>query len=167
MKTLWLWVLLGLVHNSAWGACNTSMQANTPDQRFVVDAATGLVTDKATELVWQRCSLGQSGANCSGGAAATYNWQQALQAAQSSTHAGYSDWRLPNIKELASIIERSCGNPAVNTTAFPSTVNSYYWSASTFAGYSGRSWRLHFGTGATSHRNKTNSFHVRLVRGGQ
>jgi hypothetical protein len=59
--------------------------------------------------MWMRCALGQNwnGATCTGSGQA-YTWQAALQAAEGSSFAGYSDWRLPDIKELSSIVEQAC-----------------------------------------------------------
>ncbi|MDP4028446.1 MAG: DUF1566 domain-containing protein [Gallionella sp.] len=59
-------------------------------------------------------------------------WNAALAAAKDANFAGHSDWRLPNIKELESIVE-SCGyNPAINRTLFPATPDEYFWSGSSY-----------------------------------
>lgn len=59
----------------------------------------GTVTDPTTGLTWKRCAVGQtwSRTTCTG-TGATYNWTTAK--ALTSTFAGQSDWRLPNIREL-------------------------------------------------------------------
>lgn len=165
-RIFWLLALLMLTHTSAWAACDANIQATTPDERFIIDAANGLVTDKVTGLVWQRCSLGQTGSNCSG-ASSTYTWETALQAAEDSNFAGYNDWRLPNAKELASIVERKCTIPAINTTVFPATVPSGYRSSSPDAGNDGKAWCVDFYRGNDYNASKNLSYYVRLVRGGQ
>ena len=71
-------------------------------------------------------------------------WQEALKAADGYTFANYSDWRLPNIKELSSLAARDRHSPAINSTAFPNTESSAYWSASPDADYSYYAWRLTF-----------------------
>ncbi len=170
MKTAYWAVLLGLVlalsHNDAGAVCYTTVLANTPDERFIVDVPAGVVTDRVTGLVWQRCSVGQNGSDCSGGSAISVNWQDALQAAQASTVAGYDDWRLPNVKELASIVEYKCYEPAINTNVFPGTGNVAYWSSSPYEHDLGNAWRVFFNIGSVYSQRKTESNSVRLVRGG-
>jgi hypothetical protein len=97
------------------------------------------VTDTATGLTWKRCSEGQSwdGATCAG-SAMYHTWQQALQVADTASYAGQSDWRLPNAKELASIVEQACYSPAIDEAVFPATPSSYYWSSSPGASNAGR-----------------------------
>ena len=76
---------------------NTSMVNEWPNERYETHDD-GTVTDKVTGLMWMQCSLGQdSNDNCSG-IATEHDWQEALEAAEASTFATYTDWRLPNIK---------------------------------------------------------------------
>lgn len=80
-----------------------------------VDNGDGTATDTFLGLVWMRCSLGQMWSNetCSGDAS-ELTWQQALQAAHGFEYAEQASWRMPNMKELASLTERSCVRPAIN-----------------------------------------------------
>ncbi len=145
--------------------CDANIQASTPDSRFTTTAET--VTDNKTGLMWMRCSLGQSGSDCSIGSATSYNWQSALESVavtNDTSPGGYSDWRLPNMKELASIVEVKCEIPAINANIFPNTKQSYYWSSSPYAGNSKIVWVVTFGTGLENHSFKTNPYFVRLVR---
>ncbi|PIE36158.1 MAG: hypothetical protein CSA53_08155 [Gammaproteobacteria bacterium] len=162
----WLLTFSMLAHSSAWAVCNANIQATTPDDRFIVDAANGLVTDKVTGLIWQRCSLGQTGSNCSG-AATPYTWEAALQAATDSTFAGYTDWRLPNIKELSSIVEQRCHGPAINTAVFLNTAGGGSWSSSPHASDGSRAWTVFFGNGGDHEGIRSYGSYVRLVRDGQ
>ena len=61
--------------------------------------------DPATNLIWTRCSLGQTwnGSDCNG-EAKTFNWWDAHQAALNHSEGGHSDWRLPTAPELASLM---------------------------------------------------------------
>ena len=174
MKGLIKFVLAGLLTVAPIGvqaACEVSIPATTPTGDFTVHGD-GTVTHGKTGLMWKVCSEGQSWSvdSCSG-SAGTYNWQAALQLPQnlnaSGGYAGYTDWRLPNIKELASIVELSCYNPAVNATVFPSTSSNYYWSASPNAGSSSYAWDVSFYSGYGYYRNRNYTDRVRLVRGGQ
>lgn len=93
--------------------------ATTPTERFTSDIE-GTASDSITKLMWKKCIEGQAYHNetCSGTSLAL-PWVDAIEFANSSTFAGFTDWRLPNIKELASIIERQCYDPALNLDVFP------------------------------------------------
>ncbi|MBL4631182.1 MAG: DUF1566 domain-containing protein, partial [Paraglaciecola sp.] len=69
-----------------------------------VDNDNGTVTDTSLGLVWMSCSLGQTWdeGTCSGDAS-ELTWQQALQAAHGYKFAEQLAWRVPNMKELASL----------------------------------------------------------------
>ncbi len=140
--------------------CRDTISASTPNNRFVVNGDE--VEDTETGLIWQRCSLGQAGNDCTGYANDSYTWQGALQAGGSAP-----PWRVPNINELRSIVEEKCYGPAINLTVFPNTVSSHYWSASPSASNSDYAWSVHLGGGCSYDSNKSGLKHVRLVRGGQ
>jgi hypothetical protein len=59
-----------------------------------VDSGNGTVTDRATGLTWMKADSGQG-----------MDWPSALQYAEGMDYAGHSDWRLPNAKELQSIVD--------------------------------------------------------------
>jgi hypothetical protein len=148
----------------------TSIPATTPSSRFSV--SNGTVTDQQTGLMWKQCSEGLSGAGCTLGTAATFTWQAALQRVpivNNSGFAGYSDWRLPNVKELSSIVEEQCYSPSINSAVFPNTQQAYgYWSSSPVANYSSLAWVVFFYYGYSNWNYKSNdSYYVRLVRSGQ
>jgi len=148
----------------------TAVTASTPTAGFI-DNADGTVTHAKTGLMWKRCAEGQSwsGTACTG-TAATYTWQGALQQAKALNTAGgfalFSDWRVPNLKELNLIVEEQCMTPAINAAIFPSTVSSPFWSASPYGGNTTHAWLVNFNDGSDSVLNKTVSASVRLVRGG-
>lgn len=103
--------------------CVDAIPASTPTSDFEVHND-GTVTHSPTVLMWKVCSEGQtwqSDGSCSG-VAGDHSWQQALQAPQTLNtgggYAGYTDWRLPNAKELTSIVEFKCNSPAINLTVF-------------------------------------------------
>ena len=141
---------------------NFSVPVTTPTTDFVLHN-NGTVTHTPTGLMWMRCSLGQTwdGTHCIGGAS-SYTWASALQAAQNTTFAGYSDWRLPNRNELLSIVEDSCF-PSINAAIFPSA-SSWFWSSSPNASNSETAWFVNFVSGHVSASDKISTYWVRLVR---
>ena len=136
----------------------------------------GTVSDEKTELMWKRCSEGLSGTTCSG-KLGWYTWESALQQATAVNRVGfggYSDWRLPTIKELQSILEKQnppkpgahrigFPKPKIDTRAFPRTANVWYWSASTWPDDRAYAWAVYFG-GYTLAGPKDEAYCVRLVR---
>jgi hypothetical protein len=67
---------------------------------------------------------------------------------QAAGQASYGiAWRLPNIKELTSIADKSLNYPAINATAFPATPPFGFWSSSPVAG-TGQAWCVYFGAGS-------------------
>lgn len=111
--------------------CHPTMPATTPDSRFEILGDGSEVKDKKTNLIWQRCSIGQkwdkSTQKCTG-SPKKLNWKTALKEANKLGN-GY---RLPNIKELQSIIEYQCSAPAINKNIFvgyDSDVSDWYFSS--------------------------------------
>jgi hypothetical protein len=186
-KPLVLWslltmLLLSVVGLPAFGVGLTCTAGNpsagfsetTPTTDFT-DHGDGTVTHAKTGLMWKRCAEGASGGTCAVGSAMAMNWAGALKAANTANavnagqgFANYTDWRLPNQKELQSVIE-SCGyGPSINQAVFPATPLASFWSASSFALGPANAWNVDFYSGTTSGYDKTSAdLHVRLVRGGQ
>ena len=150
--------------------CNDHIPATTPDTRFT-DNGDGTITDKGTGLMWKKCVEGLSGFDCATGTAGEFTWKEALAQPgvvnNGGGFAGYTDWRLPNFKELTSIVERKCYDPAINLTFFPNTPSSLVWSGSAGASYSDYAWYVNFYHGYSFNDNRVNNNRVRLVRGGQ
>jgi hypothetical protein len=112
-----------------------------------------------------RCSLGQtwSGNTCVGDAS-ELNWQQALQAAHGYKFANKKGWRVPNIKELATITERSCVRPAINEELFPNTPSDDFWTSTPAIQDVQRAWVLAFFNSSNSIKQKELFVFARLVR---
>ena len=139
-----------------------------PDSRYEVHD-NGTTTDTYTGLMWKVCSEGQtwsSPATCSGNAT-SYNWQQALELANSASFAGFDDWRLPNIAELRSLAAKNCYSPAINVTVFPNTPSIWFWSSSPYGLYSNGAWFVNFSNGHDITTSRSVAERVRLVRAGQ
>lgn len=155
-----LWSLLGLV---ALGAA-TPAQAAKP--RFVAQA--DQVTDNSTALTWRRCAEGQmwNGVSCDG-SPTLYTWAQALQAAQQAAKSSGLPWRLPNVKELSSLLDETRVLPAIDTQAFPGAPGDAFWSATPYAVLSPDAWSVNFALGGVSYQFRDGAQAIRLVRGGQ
>jgi len=158
------------LHTAQAQTCNNNMAASTPDSQLL-DNSNGTVTDRKTGLMWKQCMEGLSGSNCENGSAVSFTWQAALQqpgVINSSGFAGYHDWRLPNVKELRSIVEEKCANPAINLVRFPNTPSSFVWSDSPYIFYNSyNAWYVHFYNGFSYNDVRSYNYQVRLVRDGQ
>ncbi len=118
--------------------------------------------DNATGLMW---ASNGSGAGCYSGG--TRTWVQAVDWAEGLTFAGYSDWRLPNRRELESIVDSGRYDPAINPAYFPNTRGGYCWSGSTYAGDAALAWLVNFFYGYVFGGSKADAYYVRAVRGGE
>ena len=92
-----------------------------------VDNGDGTITDRATGLMWMKTDSGKK-----------LNWKQALAYAEKLEHAGRSDWRLPNAKELQSIVDyarapdarkRSSRGPAIDPIFKVTKTESWCWTS--------------------------------------
>lgn len=147
--------------------CETAtVPQTTPNSRFTInDDAT--VLDTHTGLIWKRCSQGQTGNDCQG-AASTFGWQEALNAGKNESFAGETDWRVPNVKELSSIIEYGCMQPTINLSVFPNTSMTSYWSGTPDTEppfFFTLSWSVGFDFGTIQNGFRDSEYPVRLVRG--
>jgi hypothetical protein len=119
-----------------------------PVPRFK-DNLNGTVTDNLTGLVWLK------NANCFG----EKNWNDALTAANNlaSGSCGMTDgskawdWRLPNRKELMSLVDRSKYNPPLPPLNLFSNVEAFYWSSSSCSGNTNNAWGMSMVLGGSAH----------------
>jgi hypothetical protein len=110
------------------------------------------VTDTVTKLVWQR-------------ATGTPNqWGAAIAYCDGLTLGGFSDWRLPTVAELLSIVDYGRSTPSINLVAFPGTSPTYFWSSSPYAPGSNLAWAVLFDYGLTIPDPTTNNRPMRCVR---
>ena len=173
MKIMSVSVLLTVLFSPGLMAqtIDSDIDNDWPDARYEVHGD-GTVTDTVTSLMWMQCSLGQSWSESGcDGTATIYTWKNALEDAESSTFAEYDDWRLPNNKELGSLVAYDRDNPAINTNAFPDTPSEWYWSSSPLSVGDDLSWSFFFSSGANSYDERDgtdgSNVRVRLVRSTQ
>jgi len=132
-----------------------------PNSNFT-DNGDGTVKDNTTGLVWQKCSKGLIGVDCSSGTTYTDSWTDAINYCSSLNLAGKT-WRLPNINELNSLADRT--KPFyIDNTFFPSS-QSDYWSSTTYTGLSSNGWYVDFGNGEVAPDDKNSGHYVRCVAG--
>ncbi len=151
-------------------ACNGA-ESSLPSARFQ-DNGDGTVTDVESKLMWMRCSSGQQwiGSRCTSTAAA-YGWADAQRHADEVSREGaafFNDWRVPSLRELATITDRGCNNPRTNVSVFPGTPAAPYWSSTPRPGETAgeRALAMSFGAEGVVLARRDERFHVRLVRTG-
>ena len=138
-----------------------------PNPRFSVSG--DCVTDNLTGLMWVRSPD-----------STTRTWTGAMDHASGLDLCGYTDWRLPNINELRSLVhsgynEETCGSsPCVylsdwlNSKGFSNMQSTFYWSSTTLAGDTYGAWVVNMWGGYVDVNVKTSSdAYVWPVRGGQ
>jgi hypothetical protein len=121
-----------------------------------VDNGDGTVTDVARSLTWQQADDGVK-----------KTWEQALAHCEGLTLGGASDWRLPNVKELASL-EDFASYPVADSTFFPGTRQTYYWSSTTVRSAPTTAWQASFLGGSVGSPGLTKAnadAYARCVRG--
>jgi hypothetical protein len=148
-----------------------SIQETTPEAQFI-ERPDGTLKDGRTGLIWSRCSLGQHyvDQSCSGDPLFFDSWGEALAAVeQANAESSHDDWRMPDIKELGTLVERSCSGPAINLTLFPDTPAESYYSSTPFAslrlGYDYTARAINFSDGTEFDPTNAAKFALRLVRG--
>ncbi len=129
------------------------------------DNGDGTVTVLGNNLVWQKCSRGQSNDSVCSGIATTANWLTALSYCQTLSLTGRT-WRLPSINELLSLAIRTTSSPAIQGTYFPATAALPFWSSSTYVSVPSSGLEVDFNDGTASSGGKTGNDYVRCVATG-
>lgn len=137
---------------------------DTPAGDFF-DNGDGTVSQQSTGLMWQKCVDGVTGVGCTVGTATTRPWPQALGMATGSNLAGYTDWRLPSLRELRSMTNLSCHSPATDPVFGPAP-STPLWSSTTSRTSTGFAWQADLNDGRLLYVQKTNLGTIRLVRQG-
>jgi hypothetical protein len=144
-----------------------------------VDNGDGTITDLNTHLMWEKKSADGS-IHDQGN---QYVWVDTFSTFIGGLNAGggfagHTDWRLPNVKELQSIVNYENVGPAVSAafnancapgctvTTCSCTPSGFYWSATTYAGLPGNAWYVHFYFGSVDFNGKARNDYVRAVRSG-
>ena len=115
-----------------------------------------MTRDNATGLVWELITKGNRGIE--------YTWEEALTYAEKLELGGYTDWDLPTVKELNSLVDRGVYYPAIDTNWFPNTLSSRYWSSTAYPFNHNYAWRVNFWEGWFQANLKEETYYVRAVR---
>ena len=79
----------------------------------------------------------------------------------------YTDWRMPTLRELLTLVDADGSIPSIAPTYFPNTIASYFWSGSSYMPGPSSAWSVDFYDGSSVVGDKLLVYRVRLVRGGQ
>ena len=147
------------------------------------DNGDGTITDANTGLVWEKKSS-ESGPHFhdnhfvwAPGAGSVWEWITIVNAENGSGFAGHSDWRIPNLRELQSLVDYENSGPAVageldtgctpgcTVTTCSCTEAAPVWTSTTFAADPALAWFVDFANGFAGNDVKSAPWHVRAVRG--
>jgi hypothetical protein len=142
--------------------------ATWPSPRFL-DLGNETVKDNLTGLIWTADPNTPGPSACGPGVAKiSYDSYLFVQCLNNNSYRGYNDWRVPNRKELQSLIDHSQSNPALPAVnPFTGVGSGTYWSSDTFINQCNLGWAIDMDTGQVteSYKNPTNALHVWPVRG--
>lgn len=150
------------VVNAPNQSCNANASFSAPIDRFRLTNS-GDIFDRKTGLIWRPCVLGRSGEDCTTGTEEVVSWQQALSLASAQRESNSAQWRLPNIKELNSLIETACEAPALNPVVFPNMVLGRIWSATPNIHSENTVYYVQSQNGSSSYQSQNNTAMVQLV----
>jgi hypothetical protein len=104
-------------------------------ERFTQNGS--VVYDSKTELSWQSKHSSKK-----------FNWSSAKSYCSNLSYGGKSDWRLPNIDELTSLVDYNRYKPAIATTLIDIKIDDWYWSSSKYKNDSSSAWVVYFNYGS-------------------
>ena len=140
----------------------------TEGNRFI-DNGDGTITDKVSGLMWVKDpSQIPGGLFGTPGSPSRMMWYDAIDRCENLDYAGYSDWRMPNVRELDSIVHHGVYNPAIDSLFFPNTQGDGYWTSTVFLSWDDSVFVIYFWDGyRTVDGRDWWDYYVRPVRGGQ
>jgi hypothetical protein len=139
-----------------------------PSEGRFVDNEDGTVTDTCTGLMWQKDTADTNGdGQVPDDRSDALPWCEALSYCENLSFAGHDDWRLPNVRDLQSIVDYGSQDPAIDPVF--EAVSSFYWSATSNVAVSAFgptfAWDVYFGDGGVGRVDKAGTqIYVRAVR---
>lgn len=110
------------------------------------------ISDDVTGLMWQQKTL------------TAMTWKNAGIYCDELKLADYTDWRLPTVKELFTLVDYTKFSPVINTVYFPNTVLSFHWTSMVYINYTNYIWCINFYNGCINTIDKADSYYIRAVR---
>lgn len=164
-RTGYVWLISGY-----WGdvATTTSKQdiqsvravrgGSYVDNGQLTDNGDGTITDNGSGLMWQKTSLTNE-----------IDWEDAIEYSKVLSLGAYADWRLPNLKELRSIVDYDFQGILIDTEYFPEAMYSTYWSSTGMGNATTETRKLgiDFTIGFDVSKEISELCYSRFVRGGQ
>jgi hypothetical protein len=144
-----------VLRNNAYRARCVRGSVAAPPARYTVGTGleTGTVLDNATGLRWERVH-----------SATVSNFPDAALYCAAQTTAGFTDWRVPSLAELQTLVDESWTFPAIDYVTFPGLSNQYFWTSSEVAGTPDYAWLVSFGNGESSYASFNAGGYSRCVR---
>lgn len=150
--------------------------------RDFTDNGDGTITDNNTGLTWEKLDDSNlSGLSGIHDVNNQYCWScgaTKIADLNSMTFAGHTDWRIPNVAELLTLVKYGTSAPAIEpefqsgcspgctSTTCSCTTNTYYWTSDNAEFAAGYAWVVEFGYGQSTYASKGGNFWLRAVRGG-
>ncbi len=148
--------------------CPTEGRFKTHDEDSSIPAST--VLDTCTGLMWTQDPVDVNGDGRTDQADVT-DWSDALGACDTLQVGGYDDWRLPNVRELLSIVDYGRSDPAIDPVFHAPVVlaeTGYYWSSTSHKKEPAKAWNVRISdghcTGNDTGDTKSSLWFVRAVR---
>jgi hypothetical protein len=113
-----------------------------------------VVFDTASKLMWQ---------DNNDAIYYIYTWENAISYCENLNFSGATDWRVPNINELYTLVDFTKSNPAINTK-FINTISNKYWTSTSSKYATNNAWYINFTNGLSAYQIKSTSTLVRCVR---
>ncbi|MCC6807621.1 MAG: DUF1566 domain-containing protein [Deltaproteobacteria bacterium] len=132
---------------------------------FIGGGATAWIIDDRYAFRWQGCVAGMTGAGSCTGTPTTHTWSAALNFCETLTLATKTDWRLPNVIELTSVLQNAA---TPSYPAFNSTPDGWFWTSTTSAADPASAWMVNFQGGQSTNVGavaKSYGGYTRCVRG--
>ena len=144
-----------------------------PGAMILTSNADGTISDENTTLMWEVKGISDSSPDPSkpNDPDNTYNWSELpalIALLNANSYGGYTDWRLPTVKELETILDLSIAEPGptTNTTLFQNCRAGSYWTSDIDIDNPAMAWAIDFSNTLDNITAITDKLHVRAVRGG-